>query len=51
MPSIDQLEVMHESRVLNAKIELVRSASKQFNDMKRLNDMLFMAKTMHCCLQ
>ena len=33
------------------KIELVQSASKQFNDMERLNDMLFMAKIMHCCLE
>ena len=42
---------MHESRVLNANIELVRRAFKQFNDMKRPNDMLFKAKGMHCCLQ
>ena len=42
---------MHESRVLNANIELVRRAFKQFNDMKRLNDMPFKAKGMHCCLQ
>ena len=42
---------MHESRVLNANIELVRRASKQFNDMNGLNDMLFNAKGMHCCLE
>ena len=35
---------MHESRVLNANIEFVLYAFKQFNDMKRLNDILFKAK-------
>ena len=50
MPSIDQLQIMHESRVLNAKRELVRSAFKQFNDWTDWV-MLFNAKIMHCCLQ
>ena len=32
LPAIDQVQDMHESCVLNAKRELVRSAFKQFND-------------------